>query len=179
MTKRVDFNQFFGWFRSVEEIEKDWRQRQRSSDYRHPHLNAVRKATSPFLEEFSFLRFESPSSRMLIQKSDQDLLIQQLSDGEKIALGMIGDIARRLAIANPGLEDPLQGEGIVMIDEIELHLHPKWQRGLLPHLLETFPNCQFIVTTHSPQVISDVQPHQIIHLRLPSKAFTQFIKGLI
>ena len=70
---------------------------------------------------------------------------------------MVGDLARRLAIANPGLPDPLQGDGVVLIDEIELHLHPKWQRNIVPALTRTFPNCQFIVTTHSPQVLGEVK----------------------
>jgi hypothetical protein len=78
---------------------------------------------------------------------------------------MVGDIARRLAIANPSLDDPLQGEGIVLIDEIELHVHPKWQRKIIPDLTRTFPNCQFIVTTHSPQVLSHVQPENIYILQ--------------
>ncbi|NKB18786.1 MAG: AAA family ATPase [Pseudanabaena sp. CRU_2_10] len=87
--------------------------------------------------------------------------INQLSDGEKCLLAMVGDLARRLAIANPGLDNPLEGEGVVLIDEIELHLHPKWQRMIIPALVRTFPNCQFIVTTHSPQVLSEVQPNSI------------------
>jgi predicted ATP-binding protein involved in virulence len=70
-----------------------------------------------------------------------------------------------LAIANPSLDDPLQGEGIVLIDEIELHLHPQWQHKIIPRLTETFPNCQFIVTTHSPQVLSHVQPENIYILQ--------------
>ena len=74
---------------------------------------------------------------------------------------MVGDLARRLAIANTGLDNPLEGEGVVLIDEIELHLHPKWQRAIVPALTRTFPNCQFIVTTHSPQVLSEVQPNSI------------------
>ena len=68
---------------------------------------------------------------------------------------MVGDIARRLAILNPKLENPLQGNGIVIIDEAELHLHPQWQRSLIARLNDTFPNCQFIYTTHSPLLISD------------------------
>jgi hypothetical protein len=95
----------------------------------------------------------------------EELSIDQLSDGEKCLLAMVGDIARRLAIANPSLDDPLQGEGIVLIDEIELHLHPQWQHKIIPRLTETFPNCQFIVTTHSPQVLSHVQPENIYILQ--------------
>jgi predicted ATP-binding protein involved in virulence len=98
---------------------------------------------------------------MTVFKQDKELIINQLSDGEKCLLAMVSDLARRLAIANPSLADPLQGEGIVLIDEIELHFHPQWQRGILPTLASTFPNCQFIVSTHSPQIVSDVQPEAI------------------
>jgi predicted ATP-binding protein involved in virulence len=61
-----------------------------------------------------------------------------------------------LTIANPEIYDKLSGEGIVLIDEIDLHLHPQWQRRFLPALVHTFPNLQFIVTTHSPQVLSHI-----------------------
>jgi hypothetical protein len=102
---------------------------------------------------------------MTVNKNTQELIIDQLSDGEKCLLAMVGDIARRLAIANPSLDDPLQGEGIVLIDEIELHLHPQWQHKIIPRLTETFPNCQFIVTTHSPQILSHVYPENIYILQ--------------
>jgi predicted ATP-binding protein involved in virulence len=77
---------------------------------------------------------------------------------------LVGDIARRLALASPGLEDPLLGEGIILIDEVEQHLHPTWQRTILKKLVEIFPNCQFIVTTHSPTVLSEVAAESIIEL---------------
>jgi predicted ATP-binding protein involved in virulence len=99
---------------------------------------------------------------MTVTKQGQELIVNQLSDGEKGLLAMVGDLARRLAIANPGLADPvLEGSGIVLIDEIELHLHPAWQRKVIPALKDTFRNCQFIVTTHSPQIISEVKPEGI------------------
>jgi predicted ATP-binding protein involved in virulence len=95
-------------------------------------------------------------------KQGQELNIHQLSDGETGLLVLAADLARRLAIANPGLADPVQeGSGVVLIDEIELHLHPAWQRKVIPALTRTFQNCQFIVTTHSPQVISEVKPEGI------------------
>ena len=59
-----------------------------------------------------------------------------------------------MAEANPEMEDPLLSNGIVLIDEIDLHLHPKWQRTIVGRLTETFPNIQFIVSTHSPIIIS-------------------------
>ncbi|XBS68117.1 AAA family ATPase [Acerihabitans sp. KWT182] len=70
-------------------------------------------------------------------------------------MALVGDIARRLAIMNPSLENPLLGEGIILVDEIDMHLHPTWQREIINRLTTTFPNCQFILTTHSPLVISD------------------------
>ncbi len=102
---------------------------------------------------------------MVVTKNGQELIISQLSDGQKSLLTIIGDIARRLAICNPALENPLEGEGIILIDEIDAHLHPKWQRNLVPKLVETFPNCQFFITTHSPQIISDVRSENIYLLK--------------
>ncbi len=81
--------------------------------------------------------------------------------GKSVLLAMVGDIARRLAIANPSLENPLHGSGVILIDEIELHLHPSWQRRIISSLTDIFPNCQFIVTTHSPQVVSHVKPERV------------------
>ncbi len=77
---------------------------------------------------------------------------------------MISDLARRLAIANPSI-DPLTGEGIILIDEIDLHLHPKWQRMIVPRLVKVFPNCQFLLSTHSPHVLTHVNPENIFLLK--------------
>lgn len=70
---------------------------------------------------------------------------------------MVGDLARRLAIANHNMKNPLLGKGIVLIDEIELHLHPSWQGRIVSVLMETFPNIQFIITTNSPKVLSELR----------------------
>ncbi|WP_252384813.1 AAA family ATPase, partial [Escherichia coli] len=78
---------------------------------------------------------------------------------------LVGDLARRLALVNPLSSNPLLGEAIVLIDEIDLHLHPKWQRDVLKKLTETFPNCQFIVSTHSPQIIGEIPPENVLLVR--------------
>jgi predicted ATP-binding protein involved in virulence len=88
--------------------------------------------------------------------------IMQLSAGEKMLFALVTDMAKRLIGANPALENPLEGQGIVLIDEIDIHLHPKWQRTVLRKLRKIFPNVQFVVTTHSPFVISSVAAQ---HLR--------------
>lgn len=137
--------------------------------YEDKQLKAIRDAIYSLIPEFYNLRVRRSPLRMTVNKTIGDkveeLSIDQLSDGEKCLLAMVGDIARRLAIANPSLGDPLQGEGIVLIDEIELHLHPQWQHKIIPRLTETFPNCQFIVTTHSPQILSHVYPENIYILQ--------------
>jgi predicted ATP-binding protein involved in virulence len=156
---QIGFNNFFQWFRAVEDLENE--ERRDNSDYRNQQLEAVRRAIYLLLNGFSNLRIRRSPLRMTINKQGDELIVNQLSDGEKCLLAMVGDLARRLAIANPGLENPREGSGVVLIDEIELHLHPKWQREVIPALKRTFPNCQFIVTTHSPQVISQVKPEGI------------------
>ena len=102
--------------------------------------------------------------RMVVDKSGKEIRVDLLSDGEKCTLAMFGDLARRLALANPGLENPLEGEGIVLIDEIELHMHPSWQRKVLGVLRRTFPNIQFIITTHSPQILGEADDSYNIYV---------------
>ena len=91
--------------------------------------------------------------------------MNELSGGYRTLLALVADLARRMAIGNPHLDDPLKSEAIVLIDEVELHLHPEWQQHVLSDLRATFPNTQFIVSTHSPQVLTTVRPDQIIELK--------------
>ncbi len=156
----INFRPFFEWFKAEEDLENEIRLNE-NPHYRAREIEVVRNAISKFLKGFSGLRIRRSPLRMVISKNEQELVINQLSDGEKGILTLVGDLARRLAIANPGLEDPLQGEGVVMIDEIELHLHPAWQREIIPNLIKAFSKIQFIVTTHSPQVLSEIQPECI------------------
>ena len=101
---------------------------------------------------------------MLIDKGDVTLDVMQLSQGERSLLALVADIALRLTIMNPEKENPLLGEGVILIDEVDIHLHPRWQRSIVRNLQRTFPNCQFILTTHSPLVVSDPQDVQIFLL---------------
>jgi predicted ATP-binding protein involved in virulence len=160
---QVIFQEFFEWFRILEEVENELIRD--SPNYRDRQLESVRQVIYTFLPEFKDLRIRRrPELRMTVTKNSAELTINQLSDGEKNLLAMVGDLARRLAIANPEMEKPEQGSGVVLIDEIELHLHPKWQRMVIPALLRTFPNCQFIITTHSPQVLGEVKDGKIYRL---------------
>lgn len=145
----------------------DSEMRQKQDGYRHEvqQLPVVTKAIEQFIPEYNFLRVKRvPRPHMLINKNGVTYNLDQLSDGEKNLIALVGDIARRLAIGNPNSEEPLKGKGFVLIDEIDLHLHPGWQRLVIPKLLEVFPGCQFFISTHSPQVISHVKPDNIFLL---------------
>lgn len=172
LTSGANFRTFFEWFREREDLENENRK------YRHgflkpegyqfpdPQLETVRSALAQFLPEFSNLTVRRNPLRMEVEKNGKPLTVNQLSDGEKCLIALVGDLARRMAIANPAAEDPLNGSGVVLIDEIDLHLHPKWQRMVVPKLLGVFPNCQFIISTHSPHIITHVQPESLFLLKL-------------
>lgn len=161
--RSADFRRFFEWFRVNEDIENeriadDVEQGSGRDGGRgqNRELSAVRRALSIFLPEFSRWRIRRTPLRMEVLKDGQTLNVEQLSDGEKCVIALVGDLARRLVMANPNLDDPLVGRGIALIDEVELHLHPAWQSTILPRLSETFSNVQFIVTTHSPVVLAQL-----------------------
>lgn len=97
--------------------------------------------------------------------STSELRIEQLSEEYKIVIAMVADLAARMAEANPGMDNPLNTTGIVLIDEVDLHLHPRWQREILLQLTKVFPNIQFIVSTHSPViVVGAAEIAQIVNL---------------
>lgn len=89
--------------------------------------------------------------------------LRALSDGYRGLIALVCDLARRAAQLNPlaGPELLSTVSGVVVIDEIDLHLHPIWQTTVLPDLVRAFPNVQFVVTTHSEQVISSMRKEQV------------------
>lgn len=99
-----------------------------------------------------------------IKKDGKILQYNQLSSGERSIIIMIFAITKKLILANRTADNPLDGKGIILIDEIDLHFHPSWQAQIVKALRTTFPNVQFIVTTHSPLVLSGVRKSEIISL---------------
>lgn len=98
-----------------------------------------------------------------VDGSLQKFAMDEMSDGYKNTLSMIGDIAYRMAVLNPMLGDKVLEEtpGVVVIDEIDLHLHPQWQQTIISDLNTIFPKIQFIVSSHAPAVINSVAKEQI------------------
>jgi predicted ATP-binding protein involved in virulence len=167
----LSLRQFADWMRAQIELSSE----RPASRYL---MNGVNAALERFLPGYSNLRpsRENPS-KVEIDTKVTTLDVRLLSDGERSVLALILDISKRLAQANPHLDDPLESaEAVVLIDEIDLHLHPQWQRKIVGNLERTFPNCQFIATTHSPQVIGEV-PHDKIQtikdgrIYVPSRSF--------
>ena len=171
LTSGANFRTFFEWFREREDLENENRKYKdvpsKPDDYvfPDPQLEAVRTALDQFLPEFSNLTVRRNPLRMEVEKNGKRLTVNQLSDGEKCLIALVGDLARRLAIANPVSANPLEGAGIVLVDEIDLHLHPVWQRMVVPNLLKVFPQCQFIISTHSPHIITHVRPENLYLLK--------------
>ncbi len=153
MSGGLSFSDFFNWFRLSEDYENE--KYKEGSSYRDKGLEAVRTAMSFIMPEYSDMKVTRQPLALTMRKGSEILKLNQLSDGEKCYISLVCDISRRLAIANPKC-NPLMGSGVVLIDEIDLHLHPQWQQTVVSRLIHTFPNCQFFITTHSPIVASDV-----------------------
>ena len=166
----TDFKRFFGWFDLMEDQERRDREKLRDFNYKSPVLNTVRRALSEIVTSYRNPRIETRPLRFIMDRIDQDgstheLRIEQLSEGYKIVIAMVADLAARMAEANPDMDNPLNSTGIVLVDEVDLHLHPRWQRDILSQLTKVFPNIQFVVSTHSPViVVGAAEIAQVINL---------------
>ncbi len=166
-----NYKQFSKWytriFRSYREEQIRNLERGRSSfEVKDEFLNpvkAVQIAVNAVLESRTGWRNLAYSSEfadlVLEHPAHGTLKVSQLSDGIRNSVGLAADIAYRCIKLNPhlGIAAPRECTGVVLIDEIDMHLHPEWQQTVVPDLLGAFPNIQFIVTTHSPQVITSVE----------------------
>ena len=159
----ADFKLFFKWFKDIDDINNANTVNNESNNGRGREIiHFVKEAIYSFLPEFNNLRIQrQPTLDLIIEKKNTTLSVLQLSQGEKSLLALVADISRRLVLLNPSLDNPLNGNGVVLIDEIDLHLHPAWQQKVIPFLVKTFPNLQLIISTHSPQVLSTVDSSSI------------------
>lgn len=167
---KLRFGYLFEWLTRMEDKQRRAREAKRDFDYQLPELALLEEAIKKVLPEFSHLRSELVDNELtfVIDRIEgnqrRSLQTMQLSDGYRTTLALVADLARRMIQANPfsyALGNTLDLPGVVMIDEIDLHLHPEWQQVILQQLQQAFPNIQFIVTTHSPQVLSTVKRENI------------------
>ena len=163
----LNYKKTIEWFCYLEDKQRREKENVRDWDYQSLEHKTIQLAVERMLPGFSNLRTTlNPLDLIVdIQEGEDSFktcrIDSQLSDGYKIVLVLVLDLVSRILEANACIdnitpEELLQSEGVVLIDEVDLHLHPSWQQRILGDLQRTFPNIQFIVSTHSPQVVSSV-----------------------
>lgn len=157
---------FKNWFRDIS--FQLWQASPNSDQYRmcKNQMQVVCDAVDAALEHVGWHHLHWNSRRnalMLDHPEHGTLCVEQLSDGVRNVLNLVTDVAHRAARLNPMVEEnlPQMIQGLVMIDEIDMCLHPSWQQRIVGVLHDFFPNLQWVITTHSPQVLSTVQKRQI------------------
>jgi predicted ATP-binding protein involved in virulence len=163
----ANFTDLINWF-FIREFEELRQGKSRGDiNYELPDLKQVRNAIKTIIHPDSRVYCTQTTSVKLMvewttEKGEKrELTLNQLSAGYRNMLALVMDFARRLAQANPHLENPLEAEAILMIDELDLHLHPTWQQKIIPDLRKVFPNTQIIATTHSPEIVTTVDRDQV------------------
>ena len=148
-------------------------QRQEENLESNPELDTVYLAMEKCLTNLSGysdvkIRYNMGTQELDVYYSEQDKQrmrspLNQLSDGYKGMISLVADIAYRMATLNPqlGTEVLSKGDGVVLIDEVDLHLHPAWQQKVIDNLMNIFPKVQFIVSTHAPAIISSVKTDKL------------------
>lgn len=156
----ISLNDFANWYR--------YQLEGKSMELTKRIFQQLNSAITTFLPDVSDLQLHDDHfPRFSVQKNGDRFFVEQLSDGERGLLALVLDLTRRLASANPDSDNPIiEGVALVLIDEIELHLHPKWQRQVIRRLQEVFKKCQFVITTHSPQVIGQIKAKKLRLLSL-------------
>lgn len=176
----LSYSKFFKWFLENETNELLLQRDKRNFDLQSPALRDVRTALNRIFEFMGYgkskikvKQIKREGSSELIPtlvleypNSQKEESLDNKSDGEKAIITLVADIAYNLSLAKDFVQndDFLQSPGIVLIDEIETHLHPNWQRQIMPMLITIFPNIQFFVTTHSPQIISSVKSESVFSM---------------
>jgi predicted ATP-binding protein involved in virulence len=159
-----DHKGFVSWFKTMELI-------QIQKGERLGTLAAVKQAIRQCLRGWDEVLYDFRLGALVARNKAAQLPFEMLSDGVRNVLAMVGDIAYRASTLNPHLREdaPSKTPGIVLIDEIDLHLHPLWQREVVDDLRGVFPSIQFVATTHSPFIIQALRKSELINLDDPSR----------
>jgi len=175
----------FRWIKEQEDLENAqfrWHLddgKSLESFVQNQDLKAVKKAVAQ-ITGFSRITYNNKFMAFEIVKTagSENVVFEmdRLSLGEQVFISLVTTIACEVVKYSNEDEDLLDSELLIIIDEIDLHLHPKWQRRIVPALRETFPNCQFIITTHSPQVLSEVPAENIFSLYRDENGDIQYEK---
>jgi hypothetical protein len=114
--------------------------------------------------EFEFGGVDSETGEIQLSSPDGMITLDMLSQGMSSMLAWVGVLLERLYEVYEGDDEPQRRSALVLVDEIDAHLHPDWQRRLLPELQDMFPNLQMLATTHSPLIVGNTEPGEVVHL---------------
>lgn len=157
---KADLSDFAAWFKALEQA------RQETSTPR-PSLEAARGVLIGCIPGATDFRYHPDLNDICVTfEGGQVEPVWRLSDGYRTTIALIGELAWRATVLNPAFGDRVASEvtGVVLIDELDLHLHPGWQRRIVDDLRRAFPRVQFITTTHSPFIVQALQPDEVINL---------------
>jgi predicted ATP-binding protein involved in virulence len=156
---------FEEWFRKQELARLQTIQRRENRPFHE--LELVRRCLVQCIPNCQDIYHDLTTEKIIMTFEDGSRQpFDNLSDGVLVMLTLISDIAFRCVLLNPSMGEKANlTEGVVLIDEIELHLHPSWQRRVIGDLRKVFPNIQFFITTHSPQVASTVPKDNLFILK--------------
>ncbi|WP_256384096.1 AAA family ATPase [Photobacterium toruni] len=149
----VDVKEIAEWLLKLELIEIQ-------QQVENPIKKSIEDAAKSAIDGCTGFKFDFESSRVMVSfVGGKSIPFEHLSDGQRTIVCLFCDIARRAAILNPHIKENINARinGVVLVDELDLHLHPRWQRNIVKNLRETFPNIQFICTTHSPFIIQSIR----------------------
>ncbi len=133
-------------------------------------LNIVKSALNQFLvENVKFKKIDRKKGQMIFSTPDGEIPLEQLSDGYQNVTAWVGDMMYNITNSFRNYKNPLNARGVLLIDEVDLHLHPKWQRRLHAFLESKLPNFQVIVTTHSPLTAQQAKEYELYALRRNAK----------
>ena len=135
-------------------------------------LSTIKKVMSQFLREVDFVKIDKRRGQLIFKTPLGNVPMSQLSDGYQNVAAWIGDLLFRVSEAFEDYKNPLKTRGLLLIDEIDLHLHPSWQRDLLSFLRRKLPNFQIIATTHSPITAQQAQEHELYYIERSRKKIT-------
>jgi predicted ATP-binding protein involved in virulence len=163
LTKSYEMKKIMQWF-------KTWELTSLQQGKTLGTLSGVKEAIKNGMEDWQDVKYDILQKELVATAQDgRTLPFRMLSDGVKNMIGMVADIAYRCVTLNPQFEGEAARltPGIVLIDEIDLHLHPKWQRRVVEDLKRTFPKIQFFATTHSEHIIQSLRDGELIDLNNP------------
>jgi predicted ATP-binding protein involved in virulence len=166
MSPKSSSKQFLSWYKTYFDAHQKF-----AHEEDQAAISAFNLAITTVVSNWADIAFDFVEDDLIGFYKDNDnkthyLPYRLLSDGFRNMIGMVADIAYRCIKLNPQLKEKaiLEAEGLVLIDEIDLHLHPTWQKRICDDLRKAFPKLQFVVSTHSPFIIQSLKANELIIL---------------